>query len=105
VLGVAADERVAARAGLDVRRLPPSCCGLAGNFGFERGHHDVSVASAERVLLPALRADPGARVLADGFSCRTQIAQLADGRKALHLAQLLREVLEGREGSHGRAVP
>ncbi|RAG81704.1 FAD-binding oxidoreductase [Streptacidiphilus pinicola] len=93
VLGVAADERVAARAGLDVRRLPPSCCGLAGNFGFERGHHEVSVASAERVLLPALRAEPAARVLADGFSCRIQIAQLADGRRAMHLAQLLRELL------------
>ncbi|SEM27648.1 FAD-binding and (Fe-S)-binding domain-containing protein [Streptacidiphilus jiangxiensis] len=94
VLGTGADERVAARFGLDVRRLPPSCCGLAGNFGFEPGHHDVSVAAAERVLLPALRAEPRARVLADGFSCRTQIAQLADGRRAVHLAQLLRELLE-----------
>jgi FAD/FMN-containing dehydrogenase/Fe-S oxidoreductase len=105
VLGVAADERVAGRAGLDVRRLPPSCCGLAGNFGFEPGHHEVSVAAAERVLLPALRAAPEARVLADGFSCRTQIAQLADGRKAFHLAQLLREVLERREGRDGSAQP
>ncbi|WP_042419868.1 FAD-binding and (Fe-S)-binding domain-containing protein [Streptacidiphilus anmyonensis] len=105
VLGTGADERVAARAGLDVRRLPPSCCGLAGNFGFERGHHAVSVASAERVLLPALRAEPGVRVLADGFSCRTQIAQLADGRKALHLAQLLREVLEGAVGPEGEQAP
>jgi FAD/FMN-containing dehydrogenase len=98
VLGVGADERVAARLGLDLRRLPASCCGLAGNFGFERGHHAVSVASAERVLLPALRAEPHARVLADGFSCRIQIAQLADGRQALHLAQLLRLVLDGPVG-------
>ncbi|WP_370113995.1 FAD-binding and (Fe-S)-binding domain-containing protein [Streptacidiphilus sp. MAP12-33] len=93
VLGTAADDRVADRFGLDVRRLPASCCGLAGNFGFEPGHHDVSLAAAERILLPALRAEPQAAVLADGFSCRTQIAQLADGRKALHLAQLLREAL------------
>nr|WP_037604618.1 FAD-binding and (Fe-S)-binding domain-containing protein [Streptacidiphilus rugosus] len=89
VLGTGADDRLAARLGLDLRRLPASCCGLAGNFGFEPGHHEVSVAAAERVLLPALRAEPAAPVLADGFSCRTQIAQLADGRKALHLAELL----------------
>jgi len=57
----------------------------------------VSVACAERVLLPALRdADPGAVVLADGFSCRTQIAQgAAGGREALHLAELLRAGLHG----------
>ncbi|WP_370096562.1 FAD-binding and (Fe-S)-binding domain-containing protein [Streptacidiphilus sp. MAP12-20] len=89
VLGTGADERLAARLGLDVRRLPASCCGLAGSFGFERGHHEVSVAAAERVLLPVLRAEPEAVVLADGYSCRTQIAQLADGRRALHLAELL----------------
>ena len=65
------------------------CCGLAGNFGVERGHHDVSVAVAEHALLPAVRdAAPGAVVLADGFSCRTQLDQLA-GRDSLHLAQLL----------------
>ena len=54
------------------------CCGLAGNFGMERGHYEMSVAVAETGLLPALRARPeGAVVLADGFSCRTQIDQLA----------------------------
>ena len=64
-------------------------------FGFERGHYEVSVAAAERVLLPAVRAaDPATTpVLADGYSCRTQIAQLANGRRALHLAELLHQAL------------
>ena len=58
------------------------CCGLAGNFGVEKGHYDVSVAVAEKELLPAVRARPGRIVLADGFSCRTQLDQLATGRHA-----------------------
>jgi Fe-S oxidoreductase len=65
------------------------CCGLAGNFGVEKGHHDVSVAIAEHALLPAVRAaGPGAVVLADGFSCRTQLDDLA-GVRGVHLAELL----------------
>jgi Fe-S oxidoreductase len=59
---------------VSVERLHSGCCGLAGNFGFERGHLDVSRACAEQVLLPALRAaDPNTAMLAEGFSCRTQI--------------------------------
>jgi Fe-S oxidoreductase len=89
VLGATADEQILARTGLSLQPLEPSCCGLAGNFGFERGHYAVSQAVGERVLLPAVRAAaPGTVVLADGFSCRTQIAQ-ATGRRALHLAELL----------------
>jgi len=65
------------------------CCGLAGNFGMEKGHYDVSVAVAELDLLPAVRsAPPGSVVLADGFSCRTQLASLG-GVDAVHLAELL----------------
>ena len=64
------------------------CCGLAGNFGVEKGHYEVSVKVAEHDLLPAVAAHPDALVLADGFSCRTQLAQLAD-RKAITLAELL----------------
>ncbi|MEU4118401.1 FAD-binding and (Fe-S)-binding domain-containing protein [Kitasatospora sp. NPDC028055] len=94
VLGSAADRRVEARLGLDNRVLDSGCCGLAGNFGFERGHFEVSQAIAERVLLPEVRAaGPETVVLADGFSCRTQIAQLADGRRALHLAELIARAL------------
>ncbi|CNG97905.1 FAD/FMN-dependent dehydrogenase [Mycobacterium tuberculosis] len=70
--------------------LDAGCCGLAGNFGFENGHYDVSVACAEDKLLPALRdADADALVLADGFSCRTQIRELAADRRPMHLAQVL----------------
>ena len=64
------------------------CCGLAGNFGVEKGHYEVSVKVAEHDLLPAVAARPDALVLADGFSCRTQLAQLAD-RTAITLAELL----------------
>ncbi|MGW2254631.1 FAD-binding and (Fe-S)-binding domain-containing protein [Kitasatospora sp. NPDC001660] len=94
VLGSAADRRVEARLGLHNRVLDSGCCGLAGNFGFEQGHFEVSEAIAERVLLPELRsAAPDTVVLADGFSCRTQITQLAEGRRALHLAELIADAL------------
>jgi hypothetical protein len=60
------------------------CCGLAGNFGVERGHYDVSTAIAETALLPAVRAaGQDATVLAGGFSCRTQLDQLADVKGTL----------------------
>lgn len=95
VLGDEADRRLRARAGLK-GELSGGCCGLAGNFGFERGHWEVSVACAEDQLLPALRgAAPGTEVLADGFSCRTQLAQLG-GVRARHLAEVLAQGLEGR---------
>ncbi|GID94137.1 FAD-binding and (Fe-S)-binding domain-containing protein [Amorphoplanes digitatis] len=87
VLGWKADADLLAAAGARVRRLA-GCCGLAGNFGVELGHYEVSVAVAEQNLLPALDAAPDAVVLADGFSCRTQVADLR-GRPAVHLAQLL----------------
>jgi FAD/FMN-containing dehydrogenase/Fe-S oxidoreductase len=88
VLGWSADAALLARAGATVTRLG-GCCGLAGNWGVEKGHHDVSVAVAGTQLLPAVRdlADD-AVVLADGFSCRTQLDQLAD-RQGQHLAELL----------------
>jgi Fe-S oxidoreductase len=98
VMGFAADERLLARVGVDNHTLDSGCCGLAGNFGFEPGHDQISRACGERVLLPAVRAaDPGTLVLADGFSCRTQIAQ-GTGREAIHLAELLRMALPGDAG-------
>jgi Fe-S oxidoreductase len=88
VLGWSADERLLRQAGAEVTRLG-GCCGLAGNWGAERGHHDVSVAIAEHRLLPAVRgAGADTVVLADGFSCRTQLDALA-GRRGMHLAELL----------------
>jgi Fe-S oxidoreductase len=88
VLGWDADEALLGRTGAHLTRVG-GCCGLAGNFGMEKGHYDVSVAVAELDLLPAVRsAPPGSVVLADGFSCRTQLASLG-GVDAVHLAELL----------------
>jgi FAD/FMN-containing dehydrogenase/Fe-S oxidoreductase len=91
VLGEDAEHRVLARLGLDVARPEEGCCGMAGSFGFEAGdRHDVSLACAERALLPAVRRAPvDELVVADGFSCRTQIEH-GTGRRALHLAEALR---------------
>lgn len=93
VMSWAADREVLARAGASVRTVA-GCCGLAGNFGVERGHYEVSVKVAEQNLLPALDDVPDAVVLADGFSCRTQIADLRD-RPSLHLAELLNRPATG----------
>ncbi|MHB1801947.1 MAG: FAD-binding and (Fe-S)-binding domain-containing protein [Actinomycetes bacterium] len=88
VMGWQADRALLESAGATVAALA-GCCGLAGDFGMTRGHYEVSVAVAEHALLPALRAvEPGTVVLADGFSCRTQIDQLGH-RHARHLAELL----------------
>ncbi|MFD5236234.1 FAD-binding and (Fe-S)-binding domain-containing protein [Streptomyces tendae] len=93
VLGDAADRRLRESAGL-TGELSGGCCGLAGNFGFEAGHYEVSAACAGDQLLPAVREAPdGAVVLADGFSCRTQLEQLA-GVRGRHLAEVLAEGLE-----------
>jgi FAD/FMN-containing dehydrogenase/Fe-S oxidoreductase len=91
VLGWDADQKLLERCGIDARRLDSGCCGLAGNFGFEPGHLEVSAACAERVLLPEVREAPrDTAILADGFSCRTQIEQLdSAGRRAVHLAELI----------------
>ena len=95
VLGTASDARVMAAAGIAPTRVLSGCCGLAGNFGAEAGHEQITRQVAELELLPALRATgEGTEILADGFSCRTQIAFL-DGRRARHLAEVLAERLEG----------
>ncbi|MFG1930217.1 FAD-binding and (Fe-S)-binding domain-containing protein [Mycobacterium sp. NPDC048908] len=93
VLGFDADRALMAKAGINAAVPDSGCCGLAGNFGFERGHYEVSLAVGERVLLPAVRAAaPDTAIVADGFSCRTQIAQ-GTPRRAVHLAQLLADGL------------
>jgi FAD/FMN-containing dehydrogenase/Fe-S oxidoreductase len=92
VLGDAAERRLREKAGL-TGELSGGCCGLAGNFGFEQGHYEVSVACAEEQLLPSVRdAEPGTEVLADGYSCRTQLRQLGGG-DSRHLAEVLAEKL------------
>ena len=87
VMGWDTDQALLESLGAHVTRLE-GCCGLAGNFGMEAGHYDLSVAVASHSLLPSLSAQPDAVYLADGFSCRTQAAQLA-GRRGVHLATLL----------------
>ncbi|MFF3006725.1 FAD-binding and (Fe-S)-binding domain-containing protein [Kitasatospora sp. NPDC057940] len=96
VLGADPDRELMRRAGLEANVLDEGCCGLAGNFGFEQGHYDLSQAIAEQGVLPAVRGtEPDAFVLADGFSCRTQIDQADTGRQALHLAEVLALALDG----------
>ena len=98
VLGTEADREVMARVGLDAEVLDVGCCGLAGNFGFEDGHYEVSVACAEHGLLPAVRnAEPATAVLADGYSCRTQVDQADVGRTPLHLAEILAAAVRGAD--------
>jgi Fe-S oxidoreductase len=79
--------------GLEVKELDSGCCGMAGSFGYERGHYDVSTALANRVLLPAAAADPHARLVAPGFSCRSQVHGLA-GIEALHPIEVLAAQLD-----------
>jgi hypothetical protein len=99
VLGFDADLRLMQDMGVEAERLDSGCCGLAGNFGFEPGHLQLSRDCAERVLLPAVRgAEETTEVVADGFSCRTQLHELdSGGREAVHLAELL---LAARRGEH-----
>ncbi len=97
VLGFGADRGLLAACGVEVE-VVGGCCGLAGNFGVERGHYDVSVAVAENELLPAVRGlDAGDTVLTDGFSCHLQVGELA-GRRGEHLAELLDRGIRTRDG-------
>jgi Fe-S oxidoreductase len=74
--------------GLEYKILDSGCCGMAGSFGYEEGHYEVSQAVGERVLFPAVRAADDL-VVAPGFSCRSQIKDFCEGRKAIHTAELL----------------
>jgi Fe-S oxidoreductase len=93
IMGMDAEHKLYERLGLDYELLDSGCCGMAGAFGFEADHYDLSVAIAERRLLPAVRAaEPSTLVIADGFSCRTQVAELT-GRRPLHTAEVVRLAL------------
>jgi Fe-S oxidoreductase len=98
IMGFGPDQELLKAAGVHTDVLDSGCCGLAGNFGFERGHYDVSVGCAEQGLWPAVKdASPDVTILADGFSCRTQIEAGHFGRKGIHLAQLLADLVESRQ--------
>jgi FAD/FMN-containing dehydrogenase/Fe-S oxidoreductase len=88
--GIKSEQSLLEKMGVELELPDSGCCGLAGSWGYEREHYEVSMACGERVLLPAVRkAAPDTLVVADGFSCRTQIEH-GTGRKALHVAQVLR---------------
>jgi Fe-S oxidoreductase len=91
------EARVLDRVGLNYDLLDSGCCGMAGSFGFEREHYDVSIAVGEYELLPHIRRAPkDALIIANGFSCREQIAQTTD-RRALHLAEVIAAALRSGE--------
>ena len=97
--------------GLEVELVDSGCCGMAGAFGFEKEHYDVSMRIGERVLLPAIRgAGASTLVIASGFSCREQIAQ-GSSRHALHFAEVLQQALRSTSGptlgkrTHARLSP
>ena len=99
ILNFADEELVLNRMGMEIDQPDSGCCGMAGAFGFEKEHYDISMRVGERVLLPAVReAATDTLILADGFSCREQIAQ-STNREALHLAQVLQMAM--REGPSG----
>jgi FAD/FMN-containing dehydrogenase/Fe-S oxidoreductase len=99
VMKLDSEEQVLDAIGLDYEVLDSGCCGMAGSFGFERDHYEVSMRAGERVLLPAVRSAPSdVLIVANGFSCRTQIAQ-ATRRRALHLADVLE--MSARDGVSG----
>ncbi|MGH7594631.1 MAG: (Fe-S)-binding protein, partial [Gemmatimonadales bacterium] len=90
VMTMRSEEVILQAMGLDYQLLDAGCCGMAGSFGFEAHKYDVAVKAGERALLPAIRAaDPETLIIASGFSCHEQIAQLTD-RRPLHLAEVLR---------------
>ncbi|MGH2876841.1 MAG: FAD-binding and (Fe-S)-binding domain-containing protein, partial [Solirubrobacteraceae bacterium] len=104
--GLDAEHALLERMGVSVDPVSGGCCGLAGSWGFESGHHDLSLQCGEHALLPAVRdADPSTLVIADGFSCRTQIEQAGTGRRALHVAQTLQMAHEHGPGGWQQGSP
>jgi Fe-S oxidoreductase/FAD/FMN-containing dehydrogenase len=95
LMKMTAEEAVLRRLGVDFESPAPGCCGMAGSFGFEEDKYDISIVIGELELLPAVRqAPPDWLIIADGFSCREQIAQCTP-RRALHLAEVLQMALHG----------
>src|SRR5438067_2377784 len=105
IMGMGPELAVLKQLGLDFELLDSGCCGMAGSFGFEKAHYDVSIKCGERVLLPAVRnAAKDTLIITDGFSCREQIAQTTD-RQALHLAEIIQMALHEDRSELERAHP
>ncbi len=95
VMGTEPEEKLLEKMGMDADLPSSGCCGLAGSWGFEKDKHKISMDCGERVLFPAVRdASADTVIVADGFSCRTQIEQ-GTSRRAVHIAQLIRAGLAG----------
>ena len=90
------EKSVMEKMDLQYELLESGCCGMAGSFGYEKDKYEVSVACGERALLPAVRKAPLSTIIvADGFSCKEQIAQQSN-RHGLHLAEVLKMAIDGR---------
>ncbi len=89
--GIDPERKLLEKMGVSVNPLTGGCCGLAGSWGFEKGKYDISLDCGEQALLPAVRsADSKTVIVANGFSCKTQIEQAGTGRRALHVAQVMK---------------
>jgi FAD/FMN-containing dehydrogenase/Fe-S oxidoreductase len=105
VMGMEAEKELYERLGLDFEVLDSGCCGLAGSFGFEKAHDRISREIGEQRLMPMVREAPEEAILiADGFSCKTQIEQMTD-RRAMHTAQVIKLAMEQRAGAAPRPKP
>jgi len=105
ILDVSAEAKLFDAIGLDYEMPDTGCCGMAGPFGFDADHYDVSIAIGERALLPKVRAaDDRTIIVADGFSCREQISQTT-ARQALHPAQVLKMAIDARAGEPHQPFP
>jgi len=94
IMKMTAEESLLRRLGVDFTAPGPGCCGMAGSFGFHNEHYEISQSIGELELLPAVRQAPDDwLIIADGFSCREQIAQNTP-RRALHLAEVLQMALQ-----------
>ncbi len=101
-MGMDPELELLKRMGLEVELLDSGCCGMAGSFGFEEEHYEVSQKCGERVLFPKLEQTPASTLLvADGFSCKHQIREATD-RRALHVAEIVHmAMVEGRGAIRG----
>jgi Fe-S oxidoreductase len=103
-VGLSAEQQLYEKIGLDYEVLDSGCCGLAGSWGFEKDKYDLSMRIGERRLFPAARdADTDTILLADGFSCKTQLQQGTD-RRALHTAQVIKMALDHGTGGTPHSV-
>ncbi len=104
--GMDPEHKLLERMGLEIEPISGGCCGLAGSWGFEHGHHEISMECGEQALLPAVRdADRDTLVIANGFSCKTQIQQSDSHRNALHVAQVMKMAREHGPDGYRTGVP